>query len=108
MVGSSILSGPTIILKRYGYKLPSEIRIKDLVKRKGASRYDIVRQWARRDALKDVTSPCCTTCGYNKHVEVAHRKSISSFGEDALLFEVNSKKNLLLLCPNCHWEFDHQ
>ena len=94
-------------LKRYGYKPQNEIRIKDLVRRKGASRYDIVRQWARRDALKDIELPCCERCGYNKHVEVAHRKPVSDFSEETLISEVNSKENLMLLCPNCHWEFDH-
>lgn len=49
----------------------------------------------------------CEKCGYDKHVEVAHKKSISSFPLDTPVSVVNSKDNLMLLCPNCHWEYDH-
>lgn len=49
----------------------------------------------------------CVNCGYNKHIEIAHIKSITSFPDSAKLGEVNHPSNLLGLCPNCHWEFDH-
>ena len=49
----------------------------------------------------------CAHCGYDKHVEIAHVKPVSSFPQTALLLEINSRSNLLHLCPNCHWEFDH-
>jgi hypothetical protein len=49
----------------------------------------------------------CEKCGYSKHVEVAHIKPISDFPEDTLLSVINDRNNLMLLCPNCHWEFDH-
>lgn len=49
----------------------------------------------------------CASCGYSKHVELAHRKAVSEFSKDALLGEVNSKENVVQLCRNCHWEFDH-
>lgn len=48
----------------------------------------------------------CQFCGYNKHVELCHIKDISSFNDDATLEEINGEKNLLVLCPNHHWEFD--
>jgi len=48
----------------------------------------------------------CFVCGYNKHVEVCHIKSVSSFSGDTLLSVISDPDNLVLLCPNCHWEFD--
>ena len=51
----------------------------------------------------------CTSCGYDKHVEIHHIKSISSFIVDstATLYDVNNPDNLVYLCPNCHWEIDN-
>ena len=49
----------------------------------------------------------CSKCGYSKHVEVCHIKPISSFPEDTRLSIINDPSNLILLCPNCHWEFDN-
>lgn len=49
----------------------------------------------------------CVRCGYDKHAEGAHIQPVSSFPETALLAEVNAPANLVMLCPNCHWEFDH-
>jgi predicted restriction endonuclease len=48
----------------------------------------------------------CSVCNYDKHIEVAHIKSVSEFNDDALITEINDIKNLIGLCPNCHWEFD--
>jgi predicted restriction endonuclease len=49
----------------------------------------------------------CKVCGYDKHVEVCHIKSVSSFGDEDLITEINSFDNLIGLCPNHHWEFDN-
>ena len=49
----------------------------------------------------------CEICGYSKFVEAAHIKAVSSFDESALLKEINDPSNFAMLCPNCHWEFDH-
>lgn len=49
----------------------------------------------------------CAVCGYDKHVEVAHRKAVSDFGEEATIGEVNAINNLMALCPNHHWEQEH-
>jgi len=49
----------------------------------------------------------CQVCGYDKHIEVCHRKAISDFPDSALLSEINNEQNLLALCCNHHWEFDH-
>jgi hypothetical protein len=49
----------------------------------------------------------CTHCGYSKHVEVCHIKAVSEYPLDTKLSVINDPSNLILLCPNCHWEFDH-
>lgn len=49
----------------------------------------------------------CQVCGYNKHIEICHRKQISEFPESTLLSEINDQQNLIALCRNHHWEFDH-
>jgi hypothetical protein len=60
-----------------------------------------------RDLMKP-KGKSCQNCGYSKHVEVCHKKAISTFPATALIKEINSLDNLILLCPNCHWEFDHK
>ena len=49
----------------------------------------------------------CEICGYSKFYEVCHITPISSFSKDTLVGTVNAIANLVALCPNCHWEFDH-
>jgi hypothetical protein len=61
-----------------------------------------VRQLARVEFTKDDSK--CESCGYDKHVEVHHKKEISSHSDDTLITEINSKDNIMILCPNCHWE----
>jgi hypothetical protein len=49
----------------------------------------------------------CSNCGYSKHVELCHIRPVSDFPESAKLSEVNAELNNIVLCRNCHWEFDH-
>jgi predicted HNH restriction endonuclease len=49
----------------------------------------------------------CAQCGYDKHIEVSHKRPLASFPGDTPISVVNSLDNLVGLCPNCHWEFDH-
>ena len=49
----------------------------------------------------------CQRCSYSKHIEYAHIKPLSSFNLETPIGEINAENNILLLCPNCHWEFDH-
>lgn len=60
-----------------------------------------------RSLNKDMLKLPCHKCGYSKHVELAHIKPIASFPDSATIRDVNSKDNVIQLCPNCHWEFDH-
>lgn len=49
----------------------------------------------------------CLICGYSTHYEVCHIKSISSFDDSTTLRIVHDINNLVALCPNHHWEYDH-
>ncbi len=48
----------------------------------------------------------CALCGYDKHIEIAHIKSVSDFDNSAEIKEINHIDNLIGLCPNHHWEYD--
>lgn len=64
-----------------------------------------VRHHARAKHRNLLKLPCFK-CGYSKHVELCHKKPVSSFDEDTMVGEVNARENIVQLCPNCHWEFD--
>jgi hypothetical protein len=49
----------------------------------------------------------CLKCGYDKHYEICHKKTVSSFPDEALIKEINHIDNLLAFCPTHHWEFDN-
>ncbi len=55
----------------------------------------------------DICNHPCQSCGYSKHVELAHVKPLRDFGPTDTLGDINSSSNLLALCRNCHWEFDN-
>lgn len=65
----------------------------------------LVRDRARRRYKNDKSS--CQNCNYSNHVEVCHIKPIHSFDITTLIDDINSPDNILILCRNCHWEFDH-
>ena len=70
-----------------------------------ASAFARVRSRARvviKDELK-----VCERCGYDKHIEVCHVRPVSDFPMTTLVTEINSRENLKILCPNCHWELDN-
>jgi hypothetical protein len=65
----------------------------------------MIRRHAYRAYFASGGEHKCLVCGYDKFVEVAHRKSVSDFNDDALISEINDIRNLVALCRNCHWEF---
>jgi len=90
-------------------------RLKDITLQEAADSYSkhhrsnafsLVRSRARSVA-KRLGYTTCEKCGYDKHVEIAHIKAISSFDLSTLISVINSPENLIALCPNCHWEHDH-
>jgi hypothetical protein len=50
----------------------------------------------------------CERCGYSVFTEACHVTPIRSFPGTAMVSEINDNENVLSLCPNCHWEFDHK
>ena len=80
--------------------------MKDVVKRNDANKYDTVRKNARLYS-KYFYPTKCMICDYDKHYEVCHVKDLKDFTREETIYEVNNKTNLIHLCPNCHWEFDH-
>ncbi len=67
----------------------------------------VVRHHSRTIALENTADKSCMLCGYDKHVQACHIKPVSEFDENCTVAEVNALENLILLCPNCHWEFDN-
>ena len=49
----------------------------------------------------------CQACGYDKHVEYCHMQPIKAFPDFTTVQEVSGPENILVLCPNCHWEYDN-
>ena len=85
----------------------SEYWEKDSLKNLPKSSKNVHLRLLARSHFKHLINLPCYNCGYNKHVELCHIKPISSFNEKNTVKEVNCEKNLIQLCPNCHWEFDN-
>ena len=83
-----------------------EQTLNDVIKKKGSNKYDIIRSHASYLYRKNKTDLKCANCNYNKHVEICHIKSIKDFTHTTIIKEINDSSNIVLLCPNCHWEFD--
>lgn len=84
----------------------NKILLKDYIDRsKGTNCYSNVRYHARQ--ITSLRQQKCEICSYDKHVETCHIKSICEFEDDELIATVNAEDNLILLCPNCHWEHDN-
>lgn len=84
-----------------------EQTIEQTLVRSGSNRYDNIRVHAKWKFRNDTGRLKCEKCGYDKHTELCHIKPISSFLKDTLVSVVNHRDNIMFLCPNCHWEFDH-
>lgn len=97
-------------LKQFNLTTPLSSHTKDELLARRAS-WQSARDGIRRHANKVFDSyqkdNACAHCGYDKHTEVCHIKSVSSFDGNATLAEINHIDNLVALCPNCHWEYDN-
>lgn len=71
-----------------------------------SSAFALVRARAR-SSKKALEIKCCEKCGWQHHVEVCHKRPIADYPLTSLLSEINAEDNLLILCPNCHWLYDH-
>lgn len=86
-------------------KSNSEKTIEEIENSKQNTRYSPIRRHARNQ-MKNVPK-VCKNCGYDKHVDCCHIIPVCSFPKNTKLSIVNNKNNLIFLCKNCHWEFDH-
>ncbi len=78
------------------------------VKQKATFQYSArVRQLARKNYRQSDNPKACLICGYDKHVEVCHKRPINEFPDDTYISEINDPNNLIALCPTHHWELDH-
>lgn len=86
------------------YRVLPDKPLSDLIytKHHRSSAFALVRQRARSVSEQKP----CANCGYDKHTEVCHIKSIASFDLSTPVSVINDTNNLVRLCPNCHWEFD--
>ena len=75
--------------------------------RTDANRYTGIRGNASKAYNRSGKPRVCFVCGYELHVEICHIKDIADFPLDTLIREINNINNLIALCPNHHWEFDH-
>lgn len=80
---------------------------KDSVKNKHSSWKFAHIRILNRNWNKELTKLGCQYCNYSSHVELAHIKAISSWDDNTPLGIINSPDNILVLCPNHHWEFDN-
>ena len=96
------------LMSKWGGRTLEELTIAEYCKRLGANRFDSIRGRARQSIRDSQQEMSCSECGWQHHVEVCHIKPISSFDPSTLISDVNDLSNLKLLCPNCHWLFDHQ
>jgi hypothetical protein len=66
-----------------------------------------IRRQAHHNFMVSDKPKECLACGYDKHVEVCHIKSVSEFDDNTIVSEINHIDNLIGLCPTHHWEFDN-
>jgi hypothetical protein len=81
--------------------------VKDCGEKHERQWHNRVRDHAKRVMGEELKNAVCARCGYSNHVEICHLKPIKDFEDSDLLVKVNDKSNLVLLCPNCHWELDN-
>ena len=85
----------------------SIITYDELSSRYKYQKHSRIRGLSRLTAIKHFTDLKCKNCGYDKHVEVCHIKAINNFSGNTPITVINDISNLIILCPNCHWELDN-
>ncbi len=76
------------------------------VTKDGRYLYNDIRKWAKRLMAEWYAEKECHICGFDHTVHTCHIRPITSFPEDATMREVNSRENLIYLCPNHHAMLD--
>lgn len=76
---------------------------------RSSARYQVhaaARQMARKYAKEELDTSKCWACGYDKHIEVCHVRDLKDFPSDTKMVDTYTN-NVVVLCRNHHWEFDH-
>ena len=78
-----------------------------MIGKRAYQKHSRIRDLARRAYDTSGLPKSCSVCGYDKHYELHHVKSIGSFAPTTPISIINDPSNLVALCPNHHWEADH-
>jgi hypothetical protein len=70
--------------------------------------YNAARSISRSQYAVENRPKSCAICSYNKHIDVCHIADLHKLPDDTSLYKALSNGNLIALCRNCHWEFDHE
>lgn len=70
-------------------------------------RYPYIRILSRKAYKASGRPMVCFVCGYSLHVDICHIRDVKDYPDDALVADINALTNLIALCKNHHWEFDH-
>lgn len=65
-----------------------------------------IQRHARKAYFKSSKPKACLVCGYDKRIDVAHKKAVKAFPAHATIAEINALENLLGLCSTHHREYD--
>lgn len=85
----------------------TKITYREVVGKRLYQKHSRIRELARQIFRKSNIKKCCSICGYDKHYEIHHIKSIGEFDLDTPISIINDLSNLVALCPNHHWEADN-
>lgn len=97
----------TLIKTNSGKFVKAETVTKEELLTKDTQKYRRIRSHARVIALQNKLLKKCLVCDYYIHVDCAHIKAIKDFDNSCLISEINKPENLMGLCRNHHWEYDH-
>lgn len=86
----------------------SAVTLGELTGLRRYQKHSRLRALARQAYLKAGRAARCVVCGYDQHFEVCHIQPMSTFPDSTSVSVVNAQCNLVALCPNHHWEFDHR
>lgn len=91
-------------LEEYQEKTIAELLVTNIHR---SSMFAKIRDNARNIYRRSKKPNKCLICNYSKATDISHIKAIAEFSKDTKLKIVNHIDNLVCLCKNHHWEFDH-
>lgn len=92
------------------YSTKTDISLWTIQKVRESAQYQTsarLRDEARKAYFQQGGEYKCLHCGYDLHINVCHIKDLHQFSQDTLVRDTCGIENLVALCKNHHWEFDH-